>query len=191
MTMHRPFLLALGIGLAASASAGAPEAISFDGERFLSAGVESDDARVAEHFVREVESLARYSRRVTIAEQPKARSVRQLGLGVVRIAKLRTPGLEPEVFAAEGGEDRNLTVTWIALTDDGSAVEYNATRFVALLDPKGATTGVREYQFVAREYTNGRHPDQVLNSFAPVIAGFSERWVDELQRLDRAPRKGK
>lgn len=189
--MLRPLLLALCAGLALAAPAGAPVEIVFDGERYLSAGVERDETRVAEHFVREIESLARYSRRVTVAEQPKAQSVRQLGLGVVRIAKLRSPGLEPEVFAAEGDEDRDLTVAWIALTDDDAAVEYHATRFVALFDKKGAPKGVREYHYVAREYTNGRHPDQVLTSFAPVISNFSDRWVEALQHLDRAPGQGR
>jgi hypothetical protein len=185
MTLLRPLLLAASV--AATAAGAAPDEVQFEGERYLAAGYEQDATRVAEHFVRETESLERYSRRVTVAEQPKATSVRQLGLGVIRIAKLRTPGLEPEVFAAEGAEDRDLTVTWIALTDDSAAVEFNATRFVALLDKKGATKGVREYHFVSREYTNGRHPDQVLASFAPVIANFSDRWVEELQRFDRAP----
>jgi hypothetical protein len=194
MTLLRPLLLALCAGLALAAQAapaGAPREITFDGERYLSAGVERDESRVAEHFVREIESLARYSRRVTIAEQPKAQSVRQLGLGVVRIAKLRSPGLEPEVYSAEGAEDRDLTVAWIALTDDNAAVEYHATRFVALFDKSGAPKGVREYHYVAREYTNGRHPDQVLASFAPVISGFSDRWVEALQHLDRAPGTGR
>lgn len=191
MTLLRVLLLALGSGVALAASAGAPVELQFDGERFLAAGIERDETRVAEHFVREIESLARYSRRVTVAEQPKAQSVRQLGLGVVRIAKLRTPGLEPEVYAAEGAEDRDLTVTWIALTDDNAAVEYHATRFVALFDKQGVAKGVREYHYVAREYTNGRHPDQVLTAFAPVISGFSDRWVQALQLLDRAPGQGK
>lgn len=187
------YLALLGIVVAGAgpAAGGAVAELRFDNERYLSAGLEKDEARVAEHFVREAESLVRYSRRVTIAEQAKASSVRQLGLGVIRIAKLRTPGLEPEVFSAEGAEDRDLTVTWIALTDDGAAVEFHATRFVATVDKSGKPAGVREYHFVAREYTNGRHPDQVLASFAPVIAGFSDQWVEELQGFDRAPAKGK
>lgn len=191
MTLLRPLLLAFCGALGLAAHGGVPTEVQFDGERYLSAGVERDATRVAEHFVREIESLARYSRRVTVAEQPKAQSVRQLGLGVIRIAKLRTPGLEPEVFSTEGAEDRDLTVTWIALTDDNAAVEYHATRFVALFDAKGAAKGVREYHYVAREYTNGRHPDQVLTAFAPVISGFSDRWVEALQHLDRAPGQGK
>jgi len=187
MTLLRALLFVSATSLALGASAAEIDEVKFDGERYLGAGYEQDEARIAEHFVRQTESMTRYSRRVTIAEQPKATSVKQLGLGVIRIAKLRTPGLEPEVFAAEGAEDRDLTVTWIALTDDNTAVDFYATRFVALKDKSGASKGVREYHFTSREYANGRHPDQVLASFLPVIASFSERWVEELQRFDRAP----
>jgi hypothetical protein len=191
MNMPRKLLLAAALALAATAAAGPAAQLTFDGERYLAAGTEQDDARIAQHFVRATESLSRYSRRVTIADLPKAQSVRQLGLGVIRIAKLRSPGFEPEVFSAEGAEDRDLTVTWIALTDDGVAVEFHAARFVALFDAKGKPDGVREHHFVAREFTNGRHPDAVLTSFAPVIAGFADRWVVELQALDLAPAKAK
>lgn len=190
MNALRPLLLALAGGLALAADA-APAEVDFDGERYLAVAVERDEARVAEHFLREGEKLERYSRRLTIADQPKATSVRQVGLGVVQIAKLRTPGFEPGTFAAEGAEDRDLTVTWFALTDDGAAVEFHVARFVALRDRSGATKGVREYHFVAREYTNGNHPDQVLAEFAPVVAGFADRWIDGLQPLDQAPGKGR
>lgn len=170
-----------------AAPATTPASIRFDSETYFAVSHEQDASRVAEHFVRAGESPDRYSRRFTVADQTKATSVKQIGLGIIAITKLRTPGLETATFAAEGAEDRDLTVTWFTLTDDGIAVEFNAARFVALRDAKGATTGVREYHFVAREYTNGRHPDQVFASLAPVVGGFADRWVDELQTFERAP----
>lgn len=181
-------LLASGFGAGALADA-APSAaeLRFDGDIYLAAGQESDASRIAEHFIRAGETLERYSRRLTIADQPEATSVKQLGLGIIAITKLRTPGLETSTFAAEGDEDRDLTMTWFALADDNSSVEFHAARFVALRDAKGASRGVREYHFVSREYTNGRHPDEVFSLLAPVVAGFADRWVDELQTFNRAP----
>lgn len=183
-------MLALaGAALSGVAAGGPPAEIAFDGDRYVSVARAQDPERIAEVFVRTGETAERFSRSLTIADQPKSTSVKQIGLGVVRIAKLRTPGLEAATFAAEGAEDRDLTVTWFVLTDDGTAVEFHAARFVALTDKRGRSKGVREYHMVAREYTNERAPDAVLAMLVPVVVGFAPRWVEELQRLDRAPQR--
>lgn len=187
MTAPRSILLALAL-LAAGAGA-APAALVFDGEAYRAVAREDDPARIAEHFVREGESAERFSRRLTIADQPKAAGAKAVASGVVAFARLRTPGIAPETFAAEGAEERDVTVTWYALTDDDAAVEFHAARFVTLTDRRGRSKGVREYHLVAREYTNGRDPDAALAEFVPPVAALAGGWVEALQHLERAPKR--
>jgi len=182
-------LAALVLALVAPAALAAAGPMVFDGDEYFPAALESDPERTAEHFLRKGETAERFSRRLTIADQPQATGVKQIGIGVVRFAKLRTPGLDPATFAAEGAEDRDLTVTWFMLSDDGTAVEFHAARFLTLTDKRGRASGVREYHLVAREYLNGREPDATLAAIVPVVVGFAPGWVEDLQHLDRAPRR--
>lgn len=165
-------------------AAPAPAAIDFDGDSYAFVAREVDAARIAEDYLRADETPARFSRRLTIADQPKATGAKAVALGVVNIAKLRTPGIAPETFVAEGAEDKDVSVAWFDLLDDGSAVDYHAARFV---DIKGG--GVREYHFTLRRYTNGLPPDEALGALRGAAEPSTLRWVEMLSALSRGPQQ--
>lgn len=160
----------------------APAAIAFDDDVYGFVSREADPARIAEHYLRTDETLERFSRRLTIADQPQAASAKAVALGVVNIAKLRTPGIAPETFVAEGTQEKDISVAWYDLLDDGSAVEYHAARFVDL-----AGGGVREYHYTVRQYANGQRPDTVLGALRGATERHTLRRVEMLSLLDRAP----
>ena len=180
-----PLLLASLAALAALAAGAepAPAAFKFDGDAYHLVDSQKDPQRFAEVYLRADETLKRYSRRITIADLPGMDDAKKQAQGVFEIAKQRTPGLTPDTYAAEGDEDRDVIVTWFDLTDDRSAVDYHAARFVAL----GAGKGVREYHFVFRRYTNGEPGDQTLAAVHPIAVYAEKRWLEELARFDRAP----
>ena len=170
--------------LAFAAEPATPAPIAFDGEDYAFVSREVDAARIAENYLRSDETLARFSRRLTVADQPQVAGAKAVALGVMNIAKLRTPGIEPETFVAEGAEDHDISVAWFDLTDDNSAVEYHAVRFVDL-----AGGGVREYHFTVRRYTNGLPPDEALGALRGASEPNTLRWIELLSALDRAPAK--
>ncbi len=169
---------------ASAAEPPTPAAIVFDAEDFLFVSREVDAARIAEHYLRADETLARFSRRLTVADQPKAASAKAVALGVVNIAKMRTPGIAADTFVAEGSQERDLSVAWFDLTDDGAAVEFHVARFV---DREGG--GVREYHFAVRRYTNGVPADAALGTLHTAVEPVTLGWVELLSTLDRAPAK--
>jgi len=178
-------LLALaGCGGAAVKPDAAPARIPFDGDLYASAARESASGRDAEHFLRDGDPAERFAKRLTIAEFDASGGAKGVAQGVVQLARLRTPGLLPETFAAEGNEQHDISVSWVVLTDDNSAVEYHAARFVDLAPPR-----VREYHFIWRRYTNGADPDAVLGEMQPQIDSLLPRWVGRLNGLDRAPQR--
>lgn len=174
-----PFAFALG---AAAAEPAVPADIEFDGDAYRFAAREAAEARIAEHYLRADETLERFSRRLTVADQPQATSAKAVALGVMNIAKLRTPGIAPDSFVAEGTEERDLSVAWYDLTDDNSAVEYHVARFVSL-----AGGGVREYHLTVRRYTNGNPPDAALGALRRAHEPGTLRDVELLAALERAP----
>lgn len=177
--------LLAALALAAPAAPGpTPAGLAFDDEDYRFVAREVDPARVAEHYLRAGETLERFSRRLTIADLPTAASAKAVALGVVNIAKQRTPGIAPDTFVAEGTQEKDVSVAWFDLLDDGSAVEYHAARFVDL--PSG---GVREYHFTVRRYTNGLPPDPALGALRGASEPHTLRWVELLSALDRAPKK--
>jgi hypothetical protein len=160
----------------------APAAIPFDGDAYAFAARETDPARIAEHYLRADETIERFSRRLTVADQPQATSAKAVALGVIKFAKQRTDGIAPETFVAEGTQEKDISVAWYDLLDDGSAVDYHAARFVDL-----ASGGVREYHYTVRQYTNGQRPDTALGALRGTTERHTLRWVEMLTALDRVP----
>lgn len=179
--MNRSLAL-LALLFAAAASAGEPASVKFEGEDYRFAARETDAARIAEHYLRGDETLERFSRRLTIADQLKAANAKTVALGVIGIAKLRTPGLAPESFAAEDRPEHDISVAWYSLTDDNAAVERHLARFV---DLKGG--GVREYHFTVRRYLNGQTPDAAFAALRNAVDKATLERVEALAALDRAP----
>jgi hypothetical protein len=159
------------------------EPLQFEGDSYLPAGHDSAGTRIAEVFLRAGDPAERFARRITIAELDGASGARGVARGVLQLAKLRSPGLKTESFAAEGREEHDVTVSFILLTDDQQAIEVHVVRFVDLIAPR-----VREYHFVMRRYTNGADPDAVLAEMLPEIDAALPRWVARLNQFDRAPR---
>ena len=164
------------------AHAAPPADLSFDGDTYHFATREIDEVRIAEHYMREGDAQARFSRRLTVADQIKATSAKAVALGVLNLARMRTPGIAPDSFAAENAHDKDISVAWYDLTDDGSAVEYHVARFVDI-----KTGGVREYHLTVRHYTNGQKPDDALGALRGQTEPGTLHDVEMLSTFDRAP----
>jgi hypothetical protein len=175
-------LLLAAAPLAAAAPAPVPADLTFDGDSYKFAAREADEARVAEHYLRKGETMARFSRRLTVADQLQATSAKAVALGVLNLARMRTPGIKPDTFASESAPESDISVAWYDLLDDNSAVEYHVARFV---DREGG--GVREYHLTVRRYTNGQPTDAVFGPLRGQTEPGTLFDVERLAKLDRAP----
>ena len=171
-------------GAATPAAAPAPAEIVFAGDAYKFAAREVNEARIAEHYLREGETNERFSRRFTVADQLKATSAKSVALGLLGLARMRTPGIAPETFASESAPDHDISIAWYDMLDDGSAVEYHAARFV---DLKGG--GVREYHLTVRRYTNGQPTDAVFGPLRGQTEPITLKVMELIATLDRAPSK--
>jgi hypothetical protein len=174
-------LTTLLLALAATV-AGAATSLEFDDNTYALAKVEQDKVGLRNLFLREGESLTRYSRLVRISDLSGAPRVADLARSAAAMARLRAPNMGAETFAPEGREAADVTVAWLQVSDADDALEYHVVRYVA------GPRSTREYAFIVRQYLNGQNVSQALETFGPFAVGNLGSWVADVGALDLAPR---
>lgn len=178
--MRAPLLAALLL-VAASVPAAAPEPIAIEGAVFAPAVVEANDVALRNVYLREGETLERWSRQVRVSDLKQAAGAATLARAAASLARMRAPAMGADTFAPEGREQSDITVAWLQVNDANDAVDYHIVRYV------DAGSGVREYALVVRRYLNNRPLGAVLEDFGPFCVANLSNWVTALAALDRAP----
>lgn len=179
--MIKSRLLSTLLLLACAPFGASADGLSFDGEPYMVAEVQRDEAGLRNYFLREGETMQRWSRMLRVTDILTGDKAETLARSAASLARMRAPGMPADTFSPEGREESDITVAWLQVADGDEALEYHVVRYV----DRGKQT--REYGFIIRRYLNGEPVARAMESLGPFAVSNLSAWVAELSRLDRAP----